>query len=282
MLTLSFNIGGYLMDLFALKKIIGLLLMPMSLISMLLVIAILYFKAKPRLSFKCLVSASLLLFISSLGVVADQLILPLEKDFTSYRPTEPFNDMTVDSADKNHHQNLVDYIIVLGCGHTSNNDLPITAQLYTCSLQRLVETVRIANIHPKAQIITSGASFDDPVAHALKMQQAAMLLGIPEERILTEVFAKDTEEEAQLIAPRVRGKKVILITNANHMHRSINYFKSQNVEVIPAPASFYVKQLSAKKKWSYYLLPQARNLLITRTACYEYLGLTVQWLKTLW
>lgn len=270
------------MDLFALKKIIGLLLMPMSLISMLLVIAILSFKAKPTLSFKCLLSASLLLFISSLGVVADQLILPLEKDFASYRPTHPFTDITVVSSNENHQNNLIDYIIVLGCGHSSNSDLPATAQLYTCSLQRLVEAVRIANIHPEAQIITSGASFDDNVAHALKMQQAAMILGIPEERIFTEVFAKDTEEEAELIAPRVRGTKAILITNANHMHRSMNYFKAENVDVIPAPASFYVKSLTAKKKWSYYFLPQAHNLMITRTACYEYLGLTVQWLKTLW
>ena len=33
-----------------------------------------------------------------------------------------------------------------------------------------------------------------------------------------------TEEEAELIAPRVTGKNVVLITNSDHMPRAIKYF----------------------------------------------------------
>jgi len=253
------------MDLFALKKIIGLLLMPMSIISVLLILAICYFKVRPKFSFKCLLSAFLLLTLSSLGVVADKLIQPLESRYESYTRLDT----------------KIDYIVILGCGHTTNDALPVTAQLYTCSLQRLVEAIRIANIHPEARIITSGAALGDEVANAEKVKQAAILLGINEEKIIVESFPKDTEEEAELIAPRVRGKNVILITNADHMLRSVNYFTGQGVKVIPAPASYYVKGLTQSKDWSYYAVPNPKNLTQTTTAWYEYLGLTVQWLKTL-
>jgi len=253
------------MDLFFIKKLIAMLIMPMSIITILLILAILFFKAKPKFSFKCLLSASLLLIISSLGFVADKLILPLENDF------EPYS--RIDSS--------IDYIVILGCGHTTDDALPVTAQLYTCSLQRLVEAIRISNIHPEAQIITSGAALGDEVANAEKVKQALVLLGMKEEKILVESFPKDTEEEAELIAPRVRGKNVILITNADHMSRSVNYFATQGVTVIPAPASYFTKGLGQEKEWSYYLTPNPNNLVQTTTAWYEYLGLTVQWLKTL-
>lgn len=253
------------MDLFTLKKIIGLLLMPMSIITILLILSILYFNAKPQFSFKCLLSAFLLLVISSLGVVADKVIHPLEKNYQSYS-----------RLDKK-----IDYIVILGCGHTTDDALPATAQLQTCSLQRLVEAIRIANIHPEASIITSGAALGDEVANAVKVKQAAVLLGIQEERIIVESFPKDTQEEAELIAPRVRGKNVILITNADHMLRSANYFSTQGVAVIPAPASYFTKGLEQEKNWSYYIAPNPNNLAQTTIAWYEYLGLTVQWLKSI-
>ncbi len=265
------------MDLFVVKKVFGLALMPISIIGILLLLAIVCFKIRPSLSFKCLLSASLILVICSLGVVADQLMSPLEKHFTSYRPhleqSADFNDMP--------EKQTVDYIVVLGCGHQTDNALPATAQLYTCSLQRLVEAVRIADIHPEAEVITSGAALSDSVSNAVKVKQAAVLLGIPANKIITENFPKDTEEEAELIAPRVQGKTVILITNADHMYRAVNYFKTRGINVIPAPASFFTTSSGQQRKWSYYLLPQVHYFMQSSRAWYEYLGLTVQWLKTL-
>jgi uncharacterized SAM-binding protein YcdF (DUF218 family) len=250
------------MDLFLLKKIIGLLIMPLSLITLLLIVSIVTFKRKPSLSFKCLLSASILLFLSSTGFVSDKVMQPIESSYESY----------------SYSGKKIDYIVILGCGHTTNQAIPATSQLMPCSLQRLVEALRVFKLHPEAQLITSGASFDDNKSNAETVKQAAILLGVPETKILIENFPKDTEEESELIAPRVKGKNVILVTNADHMIRSVNYFEQQGVKVIAAPASNWVKNIESPKNWSYYL-PKSHNLTQTTHAWYESIGLLVQWLK---
>ena len=196
--------------------------------------------------------------------VADQIMRPLESNFESFTLS----------------QKRIDYIIVLGCGHTTDDAIPATSQLKECSLQRLVEALRVFRLYPEAQIITSGAALSDPIANAEKVKQAAMLLGVPEHKIIVESFPKDTEEEAELIAPRVIGKNVILVTNADHMIRSVNYFAKQGVTVIPAPAGNWVKGLKQDKSWGYYV-PSPKALMQTTTAWYEYIGQLVQWIKTL-
>lgn len=251
------------MDLFLLKKIIGFLVMPLSLISLLLIMALILFYKRPSLSFKCLLSASFLLILLSTGFVSDRLMHPIENNFVSYQYTEK----------------PVDYIVILGCGNTSNPDLPATSQLLPCSLQRLVEALRIFKLHPEAELITSGAAFDNNDSNATNVKKAAMLLGVPERKIIVESFPKDTQEEAELIGQRVKGKHVVLVTNADHMLRAVNYFNQQGVEVTPAPASHWVKNIDSYKNWSYYL-PKSHNLTQSTNAWYESIGLLFQWLKS--
>ncbi len=197
--------------------------------------------------------------------IANQLMLPLENQYESFsRSNKP-----------------VDYIVILGCGHTTDHAIPATSQLKDCSLQRLVEALRIFRLHPEAQLITSGAALSDGVANAEKVKESAILLGVPEHKIIVESYPKDTEEEAELVAPRVLGKNVVLITNADHMIRSINYFAKQGVSVIPAPAGNWVKGMDQDKSWGYYI-PNPKALMQTTTAWYEYIGQLVQWLKTLY
>jgi uncharacterized SAM-binding protein YcdF (DUF218 family) len=252
------------MDLFLLKKIISLFIMPINIILLLLFCAIIFYKKRPALSFKCLIASTVLLLLSTLPVVSDRLMVPFENSYEVFsRSSTP-----------------IDYIVVLGCGHTTNDELPPTSQLKVCSLQRIVEAVRIYNLHPEATLITSGYSGIDPVSNAEKVKQAALLLGVPNNKIITENFPQDTEEEAELIAPRVIGTKVVLVTNADHMPRSMRYFQAQGVNPIAAPTGYWVKNLQSEKKWDYYF-PNAKKLAQTTTAWYETLGLIVQWFKSL-
>ncbi|MCW8863464.1 MAG: YdcF family protein [Colwellia sp.] len=174
----------------------------------------------------------------------------------------------------------VDYIIVLGHGHFSNEALPVTSQLKTGSLQRLVEALRIYQIHPEARIITSGFAGDDLVSNAEKMKDSLVLLGIPEQKIISENFPKDTEEEAELISPRVQGANVVLITNADHMPRAMTYFQKQGIYPIAAPTGYWVKNQHTPKSWPYYF-PNSEKFLQTTTAWYESVGRLVQWFKGL-
>jgi len=252
------------MDLFLLKKIISAFIMPINIVLILLILSVVFFRKRPRTSFKCLMSALLLLFISSMPIISDTFMISIENNYDAFtRASKP-----------------VDYIIVLGNGHYSNDTLPVTDQLKVASLQRLVEALRIYHIHPEARIITSGFAGADPVSNAKKMKQSLVLLGIPAQKIISENFPKDTEEEAMLISPRVQGATVVLITNADHMPRAMKYFQAQGVYPIAAPTGHWVKNQYNEKKWRYYV-PNSKKLEQTTIAWYESLGRLVQWLKAL-
>lgn len=250
------------MDLFLLKKIITVLIMPLSIVLILLCCALIFYKAKSSVSFFCLFTATLLLLLSSLPPISDRIMAPIEEIYPAFT----------------HSPVPIDYIIILGCGHTTDYALPETSQLKVCSLQRLVEALRIFRLHPDARLITSGYAAGDEVSNAEKVKRAAMLLGVPEKKILVENYPRDTEEEAQLIAPRVIGKTVVLVTNADHMPRAMKYFQLNGVYPIAAPASPWTRGLSSEKSGFYYL-PTPNKLAQTTTAWYETLGRIVQWFK---
>lgn len=236
--------------------------MPFSLVMILLFVAILFHRKRAKLSFNALLAATVILLFSSLSPISDTFMASLENSYPPFtRSVTP-----------------VDYIVVLGCTHTSIESLPATSQLKTCSLQRLVEAIRIYRLHPEAQIITSGYAGSDVISNATKMKQAAILLGVPGHKIITENFPKDTEEEAELIAPRIRNKTAVLVTNANHLPRAMKYFEIQGIDAIPAPTGFWVKD-NGKRSWQSYV-PSASKLQQTTTAWYETLGRIVQWFKT--
>lgn len=251
------------MDLFLLKKIISAAIMPLSVIILLLILAIIFYQYKKRFSYACLILATLLLTLGSFRPFANLVMAPLENEHVAFsRSSEP-----------------VDYIIILGCAHTTDYQLPATSELGICSLQRLVEAIRIFRLHPEAQLITSGYAGHDEMSNAEKVKQAAMLLGVPERKIIVESYPQDTEEEAELIAPRVIGKNVVLVTNSDHMLRSIKYFQLQGINPIAAPAGKWTKGIDDEKHWPDYL-PRPKNLEQTTHAWYETLGRFVQWLKS--
>jgi uncharacterized SAM-binding protein YcdF (DUF218 family) len=250
------------MDLFLLKKIVSALIMPINIVLILLILSVIFFKKRPQTSFKYLVTSLLLLFVSSMPVFSDLFMNNIEDNYEVYN-----------GSDK-----PLDYIVVLGGWHSPNDTLPATSQLSTMSLERLVETLRIYKLHPEARIITSGHHSRDSVSNAEKMKQSLVILGVPAQKITTENFPKDTEEEAELISPRVQGLSVVLVTNADSMPRAIKYFQLQGVNPIAAPTGYWVKDPNSQKTWHDYT-PNSNTLYQTTIAWYETVGRLVQWLK---
>ncbi|RHW77015.1 hypothetical protein D1094_03715 [Colwellia sp. RSH04] len=253
-----------MLDVFLIKKVLTVLLMPINIVIILLITGLIFKRRKARFSSFNIKSAAIILFVCAFAPISDRLMYSLESSYPVY----------IQSTKQ------VDYIVVLGCNHTSTTLLPATSELATCSLQRTVEAFRLYKLHPEARVITSGYAFSDEVSNASKVKEALVLMGIPEQKIIQENFAKDTEEEAQLISPRIQGTTSILVTNANHMPRAISYFLSQHVQPIAAPTGYWVKDINSSKHWGYYV-PSSKKLEQTSIAWYEYLGLTVQWIKAL-
>lgn len=238
--------------------------MPINIVLLLLIFALIIHRKKPRKSIKSLSAALVILFISAFAPFSDTVMTAIENDYPPYVKSNV----------------AIDYIVVLGCGHNTNAELPVTSQLYNCSLQRMVEALRIYQLHPEARIITSGYGGDNLISNAETVKQSLVLLGVPAQKIITENFPKDTEEEAELIAPRVQGTQVVLVTNADHMPRSINYFKAQGIYPIAAPTGYWVKNRESNKSWAHYM-PSSKKLEQSTIAWYESLGLIVQWFKSI-
>jgi uncharacterized SAM-binding protein YcdF (DUF218 family) len=262
---MKISIFQKVMDAFLLKKIVSAAIMPFSLILLLLLVSIIFYKKSPTTSYKSLLAGFILLFICSFPPFADWVMRPIESQYPAY----------VDSKQS------IAYIVILGGYHVNDHSLPATSQLATYSLQRLIEGIRILKLHPEAQLITSGGAFNNELSNAQTMKLAAISLGVPESKILTENFPKDTEEEAQLIAPRIQGTHSVLVTNADHMPRAIKYFNQYGAYPVAAPVDTWIKNDNKAKGWDYYL-PSARKLQQTTIAWYEILGRTAQWFKQLW
>lgn len=252
------------MDLFLLKKIVSALAMPLSMVLLLLLLAMLLYLRKSKLTFACLFTATALLLLTSFPPLSDRFMAQYESEYPAYKKSEQ----------------SVDFIVVLGCGHGSNQNLPATSELYGCSLERMVEALRIYNLHPEAKIITSGYGGSDKISNAEKVKQALVSLGVPEAKITAEGRPRDTEQEAQLISPVITGKQSVLVTSASHMPRAINYFYAEGINPVAAPAGFKVKNNNRELNWKDYT-PDARTLKQTTAAWHETLGRAVQWLKSL-
>jgi len=254
--------------LFFIKKLLGSLLMPLSIVLILLLIsivcALIHHKKKSpitqQLSLGSLVAGFVILFLSSTPFFSNQLAKPFEYQYQTFtKQEEPLS-----------------YIVILGCGHTTNDALPVISQLQICSLQRLIEGFRIYELHPEATIITSGYGASDIETNAVKVKRAAISLGIPANNIITYPTPKDTQEEAELIAPLLKGKAFALVTNASHMPRASQYFIQQRVNPIPAPTGFLMKGESTSLLGN---MPKASTLRQTTIVWHEVLGRFVQWLK---
>lgn len=248
------------MTLFYLKKMIGVLVMPINIVLICLLLSIVLINYRKKLSLGFLIVGFCLLLVTSFPYFSGSFIRPIESQYSPFtKQVEPMS-----------------YIVVLGCSHTSYIKLPALSQLKACSLQRLVEAIRIFELHPEATIITSGFEGSDIVANAIKVKQAAISLGVPENKIITKPLSKDTEEEAKTISPLLHNKTFALVTNASHMPRAMQYFKHEHTQPIPAPTGFLFK---GHGNGLLENLPNATALQRSSVAWYEVLGQFVQWLK---
>ena len=120
------------------------------------------------------------------------------------------------------------------------------------------------------------------------MAGIAQFIGVPPSAILEDPSSLNTYENAVNVRQILeeRGiKRVLLVTSAIHMSRSLLVFQHQGINVIPAPTDFLTtKSTFAKKKTSWQaivlkLMPDAARLAKTTKALKEYLGIEIYRLR---
>lgn len=242
--------------LFALKKIIGGLLLPLPLLIVVMAIALLllWFSRWQKTGKIILSLAFLGLALLSLQPVADSLLAPTENRYPTWQ-----------------NRQKVDYIVVLGGGYTWNPAWAPGSNMIGNSLPRLAEGIRLWRENPGAKMIFTGAAAqNNPVSSAEVTSRVAQSLGVPLSEIITLDKPRDTRQEAAEVAKIVRSQPFLLVTSASHLPRAMIFFQQQGLKPLPAPAN----QLAINSPLNFWerAIPSPVWLGHSERAIYEWLG----------
>ena len=256
-----------------LSKLLPPLAYPLGL-AILLVLAALLLRKRPRLRTAAEVIALILLVLSSNHWVSFLLARSLE---WQYLPNGE-----IPSAE----------VIVLLGGGTEPAIYPRTFPELNGAGDRLVRAANLYHQGKAPAILASGGNItwmDSQISTpASDMTVLLERMGVPSTAIWQEDRSQNTYENAVYCANILKEKKitrVILVTSALHMPRSVAIFRKLGVDVIPAPADFAVTQegwaeiTSTPEAWLVNLLPSAGSLGLTSAALKEYFGLLVYRLR---
>lgn len=135
----------------------------------------------------------------------------------------------------------------------------------------------------KTDIVVSGYH-----GEAERMQEVLLKCGVTNDKIIVESKATNTKDHVKYMLPIAleKGyKRVYLVTDANHMPRSMmNFykpFKNKGIDVIPYPCRYTVpkehRAAPPEREW----LPNPYSLEQSSQAWHEYLGMLELWLSRL-
>jgi len=248
--------------LFILKKVVGELMNPLSIGLILSSFGLIALYLQRNTMAKFLLTFSIVWIATfSYGPVSDALLKPLENKYLGLLNT-PVN---------------IDYILVLGNGHKTDECLPITAELDPTAVIRLSEGIRHYNRLGDAKLVVSGyAGLYDENCHAQMQKRLAIALGVDRGDIVTFDDPQDTQQEAEAMKKLVGSRKFILVTTASHMPRAIGIFKKLGLNPIAAPTDYHARGTS---EWLH--MPRGDALRGSDIAFHEYYGLIWEWIKSL-
>jgi uncharacterized SAM-binding protein YcdF (DUF218 family) len=256
-----------------LSKFLPQFLYPFGLTCILLVLAVIL-RRKPRWQTTALLLSIGILFIGGNRWVSISLIHSLE---WQYLPAEELPK--------------AEAIVVLG-GGTDSAQYPRQIVEVNGAGDRVLYAGWLYHQGAAPNLLLSGgyvAYLGERDAPANEMADLLLMLGVPEDALWLEPDSRNTYENAlysREILEREGIKRIILVTSALHMPRSVALFEKQGLEVIPAPADYAVTQASWESLWEpsmtnivFNLMPSGNNLQNTTTALKEYIGIFVYRLR---
>ena len=254
---------------FFLSKFIPLLIYPLGLSILLLSLGLYWLKRHPRRTRIAIASSIAILWLSSTPLLRNALILNLEQqNIPGELPT-------------------ADVIVVLG-GATRSPIHPRPAVDIMEAGDRIIHAAQLYKQGKAPKVLVSGGRIDLAGAtssEAEDMSQLLQFMGVPDKDILLEPESYNTRENALYSQPILEAaglEKILLVTSAMHMPRSLLIFRKLGMDVTPAATDFLIAQSerpSTSRARLISLLPEAENILFVSRAIKEYLGLFVYRLK---
>jgi uncharacterized SAM-binding protein YcdF (DUF218 family) len=257
-----------------LSKFLPLFVYPLGLLFLLLLFA-LFLHRHPRLRNALLVIALLILYLSSNRWVSYIFARSLE---WRYLPLNP-----VPQADA---------IVVLG-GATESEQYPRPTVEVNAAGDRVLYAAKLYKEGKAPVILLSGGSITwmsgRSSTPASEMAQVLELIGISGDAVWLQPKSQNTYEDALFSSQMLKEKgitRVLLVTSAMHMPRSVALFQHDGIEVIPAPTDYTVTEPGMANAGSFSLesflvnlLPNTSSLSLTTNVLKEYFGLIIYGLR---
>ncbi|MEJ1354127.1 MAG: YdcF family protein [Candidatus Sedimenticola sp. (ex Thyasira tokunagai)] len=163
-------------------------------------------------------------------------------------------------------------IVVLGGGRRQNAPEYGGSTVSTSTLERVRYAAHLARTTGLAVIPTGGSRYPGDTPEAVLMR-STLEKDFQVKVAATEEKSRTTRENAEMTAPLLRKmgiRKVLLVTHALHMPRSLESFERVGIDVISAPTGFEhtTTDLPPLNEW----LPSAGQLHSSSRAVHEYLG----------
>lgn len=255
-----------------LSKLIPLFFYPLGLSCVVLIVAFLTVGRRPRTAAFCIAFALILLLGTSNGWASRYLVRSLEWQNT---PSQLPN---------------AEAIVVLG-GATRSALLPRPTVDLQESGDRVIYAAQLYRQKKAPLLILSGGRiewFGKGTPESEDMATILTSIGIPKEALIQEPDSLNTYQNAvnvRKILEQRNIKRVLLVTSALHMPRSLLIFQKQNIDVIAAPTDFLVstgelQELTSTPKAAILnLLPDTSNIDQFTSALKEYIGIVIYRLR---
>lgn len=256
-----------------LSKLLPLFIYPLGLACLLLLAALVLVWKQPRWAVGAIALALLLLLVGGNPWVTGQVVRSLE-----WRHIPP---ALLPQAEA---------IVVLGGGIKSASAPRPWIDVAEAG-DRTIHGARLYAAGKAPLLILSGGRIDwreGGPPESSDMAALAMALGVPKAAIVEEPTSLNTYENAvnvKAILQQRSIRRILLVTSAMHMPRSLLIFQHQGIDAIPAPTDFLVTEQfdqEIENTWQGRILswvPQAKDLHLFSQALKEYIGIGVYWLK---
>lgn len=254
------------------SKLLPIFIYPLGLISLLLIVALIMIWRRPKWAAGLIAGALIILFFFSNYWVSSALIRSLEWQ------NLPEGELPNVSA-----------IVVLG-GAVLPKVPPRPWVEVSEEGDRILYGAKLYRDGKAPKLILSGGRIDwkntgDP--ESKDMAELAQVMGVPKTAILEDPTSLNTYENAvnvrKILDSQGIERRVLLVTSALHLPRSLAIFKRQGIDAIPAPTDFItIEQDSEEATWQGTLLnflPDVGRLAYSTRALKEYIGIIIYRLR---
>ena len=226
---------------------------------LLVALAMLFLSYKTKKKFWLIVPL-LIIYLLSIRPVSNSIIKPLENCYVQPEVTE---------------LNSARAIVFLGGGSYGGvKDFDGEGQVTGGAANRLLMALRLHKALHLPIILSGGQVYSYSASEADVEYRLLKSCGVEERYLIKDLQSRNTAENAkytkQICEQRNFGK-IVLVTSAYHMPRSVMLFEREGMDVIPYPTDYQTNKETVLDAFAF--VPRISNLYDTAVAMKEYMGI---------